>query len=163
MRGIESLQNRLKKLDPASYEIIDIANKQRVVRALEVTIATGKPFSSFKSNARKQRPFDIEKIGLTRGREELYGRINQRVDKMIDDGLEPEAASLKEYRSMPALKTVGYKEMFDYLDGRYSLDEAIRLIKRNTRHYAKRQMTYWSRDNDIKWKSLSRDGKLFTS
>ena len=149
--GIESLRNDLRVLDPESYLSIDIANRQRIVRALEVTIATGRPFSSFKSSPSKQRPFEIEKIGLTRPREELYERIDRRVDLMMSAGLEEEARGLLQYRSLPALNTVGYKELFGYFDGEYDLEEAVRLIKRNTRHYAKRQMTWWRRDTSITW------------
>ena len=168
--GVESLRCELQMLDPESYATIDIANGQRVVRALEVCIMTGKPFSSFKTNQLKKRDFEIEKIGLTRPREELYDRINRRVLQMIDDGLVDEVRSLMQYRDLAALQTVGYKEIFDwfdFLDGKVStegwtpttpgdgpvttLDRAIELIQRNTRHYAKRQLSYWKRDNDIRW------------
>jgi len=168
--GVESLRADLKSLDPESYASIDIANGQRVVRALEVCLMTGKPFSSFKSATRKKRDFEIEKIGLTRPREVLYDRINRRVIQMIDDGLVEEVRSLTQYRDLAALQTVGYKEIFDwldYLDGKVSaedwtpqtpgdgpvttLDRAIELIQRNTRHYAKRQLSYWGRDKDIRW------------
>lgn len=171
--GVESLRLELQKLDPESYAAIDIANGQRVVRALEVCLMTGRPFSSFKTAARKSRDFEIEKIGLTRPREVLYDRINRRVVQMIDDGLVDEVKSLMQYRDLAALKTVGYKEIFDwfdYLDGRVStegwgptvpgdgpvtsLDRAIELIQRNTRHYAKRQLSYWGRDKDIRWMEL---------
>lgn len=153
--GIASLRRQLKLLDPESYETIDIANTQRVVRALEVTLATGKKFSSYKTGPSKKRPFDIEKVCLTRPREELYDRIDRRVDKMLEDGLVDEVRSLAEYRSMPALNTVGYREIFDYLDGRTDYAEAVRLIKRNTRHYAKKQMTYWARDSRISYQALT--------
>lgn len=141
--GLESLSEELKIRDPLSYESIDIANKQRVVRALEVTITTGRTFSSFKSNTVKERPFSIKKICLVRDREILYDRINRRVDKMIQDGLVEEVAGLRKYRNMPSLNTVGYREIFEYLDGEISLERAVELIKRNTRHFAKRQMTWW--------------------
>ncbi|MCF0167272.1 MAG: tRNA (adenosine(37)-N6)-dimethylallyltransferase MiaA [Bacteroidales bacterium] len=152
--GVETLRMELKRLDPESYDTIDIANSQRVVRALEVTISTGRKFSSFKTSPSKNRPFEIEKIGLRRPREVLYERIDRRVDMMMEAGLEQEALSVVQYRDFPALNTVGYKEMFGYFDGRYSIEEAVRLIKRNTRHYAKRQMTWWQRDNSIKWVDL---------
>lgn len=171
--GVESLRLELQKLDPESYAAIDIANGQRVVRALEVCLMTGRPFSSFKTAARKPRDFEIEKIGLTRPREVLYDRINRRVVQMIDDGLVDEVKSLMQYRDLAALKTVGYKEIFDwfdYLDGRVStegwgptvpgdgpvtsLERAVELIQRNTRHYAKRQLSYWGRDKDIRWMEL---------
>ena len=171
--GIESLRMELKSLDPESYATIDIANGQRVVRALEVCLMTGKPFSSFKTAASKQRDFEIEKIGLTRPREVLYDRIDRRVIQMIDDGLVEEVRSVEKYRELAALKTVGYKEIFDWFDYQNglvstegwgpttpgdgpvtSLDRAVELIQRNTRHYAKRQLSYWKRDNDIKWIEL---------
>ena len=148
---LESLQMELKILDHESYNSIDISNGQRVIRALEVTIGTGLKFSSFKTGRTRKRDFEIVKIGLTRPREVLYDRIDRRVDMMIEAGLVEEVQSLVQYRNMPALNTVGYKEIFDYLDGNHSLEEAVRLIKRNTRHYAKRQLTYWGRDEEIKW------------
>ena len=153
--GVESLRLELKALDPESYETIDIANGQRVVRALEVCLMTGRPFSSFKTASRKSRDFEIEKIGLVRPREVLYDRINRRVIQMIDDGLVDEVRSLTQYRDLAALQTVGYKEIFDWLDGTTdSLDRAVELIQRNTRHYAKRQLSYWNRDKDIRWIEL---------
>jgi len=171
--GVESLRLELKALDPESYETIDIANGQRVVRALEVCLMTGRPFSSFKTSSRKARDFEIEKIGLARPRDVLYDRINRRVLQMIDDGLVDEVRSLVKYRDLAALKTVGYKEIFDWLDYEAglvsaegfgpttpgdgpvtSLDRAVELIQRNTRHYAKRQLSYWGRDKDIRWLEL---------
>ena len=142
--GVESLRLELKALDPESYETIDIANGQRVVRALEVCLMTGKPFSSFKTAPKKKRDFEIEKIGLTRPRDVLYDRINRRVVQMIDQGLVDEVRSLTQYRDLAALQTVGYKEIFDWFDGTLdSLDRAVELIQRNTRRYAKRQMYVW--------------------
>ena len=171
--GVESLRIELQKLDPESYATIDIANGQRVVRALEVCLMTGKPFSSFKTNQLKKRDFEIEKIGLTRPREVLYDRINRRVLQMVDEGLVEEVRSLVQYRDLAALQTVGYKEIFDwfdFLDGKVSaegwtpttpgdgpvtsLDRAVELVQRNTRHYAKRQLSYWKRDPDIKWMEI---------
>jgi tRNA dimethylallyltransferase len=171
--GVESLQKELLELDPESYAAIDIANGQRVVRALEVCIMTGRPFSSFKTSPNRNRDFEIEKIGLTRPREVLYDRINRRVLQMIDGGLVDEVRSLVQYRDLAALKTVGYKEIFDwfdYQDGKVStegwgptspgdgpvtsLDRAVELIQRNTRHYAKRQLSYWGRDKDIRWMEI---------
>ena len=248
--GLEALRFELRRLDPETFESIDTANRQRVVRALEVCIGTGRPFSSFKTSAGsasktlegsafktskgsafeasaglsskvsagsaletsagssstasvgsmfetsagssskvlagsaftasagsafetsagssskasvgstfktsagKTRPFTIRKIGLTRPREELYDRINRRVDLMMEAGLEAEARSLLQYRDLPALNTVGYRELFGYFDGKYPLEEAVRLIKRNTRHYAKKQLPYWGRDNSIEWITL---------
>lgn len=171
--GVESLRLQLKSLDPESYATIDIANGQRVVRALEVCLMTGRPFSSFKTAARKSRDFEVEKIGLTRPRDVLYDRINRRVMQMVDEGLVEEVRSLTQYRDLAALKTVGYKEIFDWFDYEAgivstegwgptspgdgpvtSLDRAVELIRRNTRHYAKRQLSYWGRDKDIKWIEL---------
>lgn len=153
--GVESLRLELKTLDPESYETIDIANGQRVVRALEVCLMTGKPFSSFKTAPKKKRDFEIEKIGLTRPRDVLYDRINRRVIQMIDQGLVDEVRSLTQYRDLAALQTVGYKEIFDWFDGTLdSLDRAVELIQRNSRRYAKRQMSYWGRDKDIRWIEL---------
>lgn len=143
--GIESLRNELRLLDPESYETIDKKNPQRIVRALEVCLQTGKKFSSFKSSSSKQRNFTIERTIIERPREELYDRINLRVDKMIESGLVDEAKELHKFKDLPALKTVGYKELFDYFDGKTSLEEAIDLIKRNTRRYAKRQITWFKR------------------
>ena len=152
--GVESLRLDLKKLDPESYSTIDIANGQRVVRALEVCLMTGRKFSSFKTAPAKKRDFEIEKIGLCRPREVLYERIDKRVLQMMDEGLLEEARGLREHRELPALQTVGYRELFDYMDGKTSLDEAVSLIQRNTRHYAKRQMTWWGRDKEIFWKEI---------
>jgi len=152
--GVDSLRMDLKRLDPVAYESIDIANPQRVLRAVEVCMLSGRPFSSFKLAAPKKRSFEIEKIGLTRPRDVLYDRINRRVDKMMEDGLVEEVRSLEEYRDTLALRTVGYSEIFGYLDGKTSLDQAVADIKTNTRHYAKRQMTWWKRDKDIRWIEL---------
>lgn len=143
--GIESLRMELKQLDPESYYSMDIANRQRVVRALEVTLMTGKKFSSFKTNQVKSRPFKINKSVLSMPREELYDRINRRVDMMFDAGLVAEVESLRQYRDMPALQTVGYKEIFEYFDGKHSLETARELIKRNSRRYAKKQISYFKR------------------
>ncbi len=149
--GVEVLADQLKELDPVSYEQLDLSNGQRVIRALEVSLYTGKPFSSFKTGSFKQRDFEIVKIGLERPREQLYERINQRVLQMMDQGLEAEARSMLPYRDMPALQTVGYKEMFEYFDGKYDLDATVNHIQASTRHYAKRQLTWWRRDAGIHW------------
>lgn len=149
--GLESLRAQLKVLDRASYDTIDIANPQRVVRALEVTLQTGRKFSDWKSAPKKERPFKINKIGINRDREILYDRINRRVDIMMEQGLLEEVQSLVAYKDKPALRTVGYRELFDYLDNKVSLQDAIELIKRNSRRYAKKQLTYWGRDNSINW------------
>lgn len=162
--GLESLRYELKQLDPESYAALDIANPQRIVRALEVTLQTGKKFSEWKSGA-KERPFAIEKIGLNMEREKLYGRINQRVDKMMSGGLLDEVKSLDHFRfvngelkadleHIPSLRTVGYRELFDYLDGKTDLETAVEAIKMNTRRYAKRQVSYWGRDKSISWINL---------
>lgn len=151
--GLGSLTQELKEKDPLTYSRTDKENPQRVIRALEVCLVSGRPLSSFKSG-QKKRDFEIETIGLTRPREELYSRINQRVLNMVEAGLEDEVRSLLPYRDLQALQTVGYKEMFGYIGGEYPLEEAIRLIQRNTRHYAKKQMTWWRRDESIKWVEL---------
>ena len=153
--GVEVLAEQLKELDPVSYAEIDLSNGQRVIRALEVSMFTGEPFSSFKTRRFKDRDFEIVKIGLERPREELYDRINARVLDMMDRGLEQEARSMLPYRDLPALQTVGYKELFGYFDGEYDLDEAVRRIQVNTRHYAKRQLTWWRRDPEIHWVKLN--------
>ena len=152
--GVEALADELKRLDPAAWKAIDIKNGQRVVRALETIIVSGRSFTEFKLAEPRKRDFEIEKICLTRPRDVIYDRIDRRVLQMIDEGLVEEVRGLEKYRNLPALQTVGYKEIFGYLDGNYSLDEAIRLIQRNTRHYAKKQLTWWKRDNDIKWIDL---------
>ncbi len=149
--GIGGLRLALKLLDPDHYARVDLHNPRRVMRALEISESTGKPYSSFLTSARKERDFRILKAGLTLGRPELYARIDERVDRMIDAGLENEVASLKKYRELNALNTVGYREMFMYLDGEITREEAIALIKRNTRRYARRQLTWWNRDKEIKW------------
>ena len=153
--GVDVLAGQLKELDPVTYDEIDLSNGQRVIRALEVCLYTGQPFSSFKTRSYKERDFEIEKIGLQRPREELYARIDARVLNMIEEGLEAEARSLLPYREFPALQTVGYREMFDYFDGKQDLEETVRLIQRNTRHYAKRQLTWWRRDPEIRWIDLT--------
>ena len=152
--GVEALADELKRLDPAAWKAIDIKNGQRVVRALETIIVSGRSFTEFKLAEPRKRDFEIEKICLTRPRDVIYDRIDRRVLQMIDEGLVEEVRGLEKYRNLPAMQTVGYKEIFGYLDGKYSLDEAIRLIQRNTRHYAKKQLTWWKRDNAIKWIDL---------
>ena len=149
--GVESLRLDLRRLDPEAYASMDIANGQRVIRALEVCLVSGRPYSSWKTSPSRERSFTIEKIGLYRPREELYRRIDLRVLDMMDRGLVDEVRGLSAYRELPALQTVGYREIFSYLDGEIPLEEAVRLIQRNTRHYAKRQMSYWRRDGSIRW------------
>ena len=156
--GIGALRFELKALDPESYEAIDIANPQRIVRALEVTIGTGRKFSSYKSGTPKVRQFEIEKIGLTMPREALNSRINARVDRMVESGLVDEVRGLLPMRELTALKTVGYREIFSFLDGRCTLPEAIEAIKLNTRHYAKKQMTWFGRDKSVRWITVNPEG-----
>jgi tRNA dimethylallyltransferase len=149
--GIESLRFELQRRDPDICAIIDIRNPRRVMRALEACIVSGKPYSSLRKNFEKKRPFNVVKIGLKMERALLYERINSRVDAMFASGLEKEAESLREYRDCNALNTVGYRELFDYFDGKRSLDETVDLIKRNTRRYAKRQLTWFAACPEIKW------------
>lgn len=150
-KGLAFLQEELARLDAAYFAEVDIQNPQRLMRALEICWATGKPFSSFRQGTKQERPFQILKIGLERPRQELYERINRRVDIMLEQGLLEEAKKLLPYKSHNALQTVGYKEIFDFLEGKQSWEETIRLIKQNTRHYAKRQMTWFKKDTTIQW------------
>lgn len=149
--GLEILVQELKELDPEYYEIVDKQNPRRVVHGLEICLMTGKTYTSFRKREKKQRPFRIVKIGLNREREELYNRINQRVDQMMAEGLLEEAKNLYPMRQMNALNTVGYKEMFAYLDGTWTLEEAVERIKGNTRRYARKQLTWYKKDEQIKW------------
>ncbi len=149
--GLESLRFELKILDPESYNFIDLKNGQRILRALEVSLQTGKPYSSFRKETKKIRPFDIVKIALNRDRNELYRRIDLRVDQMFDSGLVDEASEVFSLKGTYALKTVGYRELFDYFDGKTSLSEAKDLIKRNSRRYAKRQISWLLRDKEYSW------------
>ena len=149
--GIEPLFEELRRLDPAYAEVVDRHNPSRIMRALEVCITSGKPYSHQRKGEKQQRPFRIVKIGTDLPRDVLYERINLRVDMMISEGLEAEARAMLPKRELNSLQTVGYREMFDYFDGRCSLDEAIELIKRNSRRYAKRQMTWFRRDAEIAW------------
>ena len=149
--GLESLCAELRQRDPAYYEEVDRNNPARVLRALEVCISTGLPYSSMRTGEKRQRPFNIIKLGIDMERERLYERINRRVDVMMQMGLEQEARAVYHLRELNSLQTVGYREMFDYFDGTISRDEAIELIKRNSRRYAKRQMTWFRRDEEIKW------------
>lgn len=149
--GLEALCEELRQLDPEHYAIVDRQNYRRVIHALEICHQTGKTYTSFRTQQKKERPFRIVKIGLNREREELYTRINQRVDQMMTDGLLDEVKVLINKRETNALNTVGYKELFDYLDGRWSLDEAVERIKGNTRRYARKQLTWYKRDEDMRW------------
>lgn len=150
-QGLNVLLEELRQKDIAYYRQVDLDNPRRVIRALEVIRATGKPFSLFRKNKPLERNFEILKIGLTMDREKLYARINERVDQMFDDGLLEEVRSLLPFRQHSALQTVGYSELFEYLDEKIDLQEAIRLIKRNTRRYAKRQLTWLRKDKEIFW------------
>ena len=149
--GLERLCEDLKRLDPEYYEIVDKQNPRRVVHALEICTMTGQTYTSFRRREKRERPFRIIKIGLNRPREELYARINQRVDQMMADGLLEEVKAMYPKRSLNALNTVGYKELFDYLDGRWSLEEAVERIKGNTRRYARKQLTWYKKDEQIRW------------
>jgi tRNA dimethylallyltransferase len=149
--GLDALCEDLRRLDPEHYEVVDRQNHRRVIHALEICYQTGKTYTSFRTQKRKERPFRIVKIGLTRDRQELYDRINQRVDTMMSEGLLDEVRSVSAYRSTNALNTVGYKELFDYLDGRWPLEEAVERIKGNTRRYARKQLTWYKRDEQVTW------------
>ena len=149
--GLEKLCAELKLLDPEYYRIVDLKNPKRVIHALEICYMTGKTYTSFRTQQKKQRPFRIIKVGLTRDRAELYDRINRRVDIMIEEGLLEEARSVYPYRTLNALNTVGYKEMFNYLDGTWELPFAIEKIKQNSRIYSRKQMTWFKRDEEIQW------------
>lgn len=149
--GLESLVEELRQRDAEFYEVVDRKNPARVLRALEVCIATGKPYSSLRTGTKRKRDFNIVKIGTDMPRDILYDRIDRRVDMMIEQGLEAEARSVYHLREHNSLQTVGYREMFDYFDGEISREEAIELIKRNSRRYAKRQLTWFRRDSEIEW------------
>ena len=149
--GLEALVEELRQRDPEHYEIVDRQNPRRVVHALEICLMTGKTYTSFRTAEKKQRPFRIIKIGLNRERGELYDRINRRVDDMMANGLLEEARALLPYRNANALNTVGYKELFNYFDGQWSLEEAVERIKGNTRRYARKQLTWFKRDEAVRW------------
>lgn len=159
--GIAGLRMALRMVDPEYYAKVDLHNPRRLLRALEITASTGKPYSSFLTAPVRERNFRILKAGLTRERGELYGRIDARVDQMINSGLEEEAMSLLKYKGLNALNTVGYRELFRWFDGEISRDEAIMLIKRNTRRYARKQLTWWNRDSEINWFDASREEMIF--
>ncbi|MCL2649725.1 MAG: tRNA (adenosine(37)-N6)-dimethylallyltransferase MiaA [Candidatus Azobacteroides sp.] len=150
-QGLEPIRSQLKLLDPVFYNQVDLKNHKRVIHALEVCLMTGKPYSSLRTGVKKERPFKIIKIGLKREREELYQRINQRVDEMMENGLLEEARSVYPLRHLNSLNTVGYKELFQYFDGNWTLDFAIEKIKQNTRIYSRKQMTWFKKDEEIKW------------
>lgn len=149
--GLERLCSELRVLDPEYYQVVDLKNPKRVIHALEICYMTGKTYTSFRTNTRKERPFRIVKIGLKREREILYDRINRRVTQMLEMGLEQEVRSLMPYRNTNALNTVGYKEMFAYFDGAMTLEQAADKIRQNSRIYSRKQMTWFKRDEEIKW------------
>jgi tRNA dimethylallyltransferase len=158
--GIDPIRQQLKILDPVFYNQVDLMNHKRVIHALEICLMAGKPYSSLRTNEAKQRPFRVIKIGLTRDREELYDRINQRVDQMMEQGLLEEARSVYHLRHLNSLNTVGYKELFSYLSGECTLDFAVEKIKQNTRIYSRKQMTWFKRDKEIQWFHPEDEGKV---
>lgn len=158
--GLEPLRNELRLLDPEYYKIVDLKNPKRIVHALEICYTSGKPYSSFRVNEKKVRPFQIIKIGLRRDRNDLFDRINRRVDMMMEEGLLEEAQKLYPLRHLNALNTVGYKELFLHFDGKWDLSLAIEKIKKNTRDYAKKQMTWFAHDNNIHWFSPDNEKEI---
>lgn len=150
-KGLEFIQSELLRLDPKHYEEVDLLNYKRVLHALEICTITGKPYSEIRTGQRKERPFDIVKIGLNRPRPELYERINLRVEEMMREGLLEEARQFYEFRYLNTLNTVGYKELYAYMDGTWPLDFAVNMIQQDSRRYAKRQMTWFNRDKEISW------------
>lgn len=150
-KGAEFIQQELKRIDPEHYKRVDLNNHKRVLHALEICSIIGKPYSEIRTGESKKRPFNILKIGLIRPREELYERINARVDAMMADGLLEEAEKFYEYRHLNTLNTVGYKELYEYMSGKITLEEAVDLIKRDSRRYAKRQISWFNRDKEIHW------------
>jgi tRNA dimethylallyltransferase len=151
IEGIEALRFQLKLLDPEYYNMVDLANPKRLIRAIEVCLSTGETYSSLRTKPKQKRKFNIIKIGLNRKREELFDIINKRVDSMIEKGLVEEAKELYPYKSLNSLNTVGYKELFEYFDNKISLEKAIENIKTNTRRFAKRQLTWFLKDKEIRW------------
>lgn len=149
--GIEAIRLQLKSLDPEYYAQADLKNHKRLIHALEICLMTGMPYSSLRTGMRRERPFQIIRIGLEMDRDELYERINRRVGDMMSRGLLEEARALIAHRHLNSLNTVGYKELFEYFDGEYSLEKAVELIQRNTRRYARKQMSWFRRDKDIRW------------
>lgn len=156
-QGLAWLQSEVQRLDPAYWETVDRSNPARLAHCLELCMTTGRPYSSLRSGIVRQRPFRVLKIALTRPREELYERINRRVLQMVENGLVEEAEAVYPKRRLNSLQTVGYRELFAYMDGEYDLNRAIELIQQNTRHYAKRQMTWFKRDKQIQWLNADDD------
>ena len=157
LQGLTWLQKQVQTLDPEYWEMVDQSNPARLAHCVELSLTTGKPYSSLRTNTRKERPFRILKIALERPREELYERINTRVSQMMEDGLLEEVKAVYPLRRLNSLQTVGYRELFGYLDGEYDLRRAVELIRQNTRHYAKRQMTWFRRDKEIHWIDANND------
>ncbi len=153
--GLDPIRQQLKIVDPLFYSQVDLKNPQRVIHALEICLMSGKPYSSLRTNPDKKRPFRIVKIGFTRDREDLYDRINRRVDKMVLEGLVEEARGFYPMRHLNSLNTVGYKELFRYFDGDWSLEQAIEKIKQHSRNYARKQLTWFRRDNAVHWVNLT--------
>ena len=160
--GLESLRFLLKKLDPDYYNSVDLKNPNRLIHALEICIMTGKPYSSFRSNPKKNRSFSIIKIGLNCERKELHNRINSRVDQMIDAGLEHEARNLYHLKHLNSLNTVGYRELFAFFDGETTREKAIELIKRNSRRYARKQLTWFRNDTEMNWFNTEQPDEIIT-
>jgi len=158
--GLEFIQNELKRLDPKHYEGVDLLNPKRIMHALEICSMTGKPYSELRTGQRKERPFNILKIGLNRPRPELYERINLRVEEMMAEGLLEEAKQFYEYRHLNTLNTVGYKELYEYMAGNWPLDFAVNMIKQDSRRYAKRQLTWFNRDKEIHWFHPTEEEKI---
>lgn len=156
-KGITWLQTEVERLDPQYWAEVDQQNPQRLMHCLEICLATGRTFTEFRQGQKRERPWRTVKIGLRREREELYERINRRVMLMLDAGLEEEVRAVYDLRHLNSLQTVGYRELFRYIDGEWSREEAIRMIQQNSRHYAKRQMTWWNRDEEIHWVDASKD------
>ena len=154
--GIDPIRRQLKLLDPVFYNEVDLRNPKRVIHALEICLMAGKPYSSLRTNTKRERPFKIVKVGFTRDRNELYNRINLRVDQMIEDGLEEEARGFYPMRHLNSLNTVGYKELFNYFDGNCSKEFAIDKIKQHSRNYARKQLSWFRRDKNIYWINLSK-------
>lgn len=150
-KGLDYICGRLEELDPEYYSIVDKRNPKRVIHAVEICLSTGRTYTSFRVNAKKERPFNIIKVGLTLDREQLYERIDGRVDRMVADGLIQEAEKMYPYRNLNSLNTVGYKELFDYFDGKCTLEEAVFRIKCDTHKYCRKQLTWFKRDKDIHW------------
>ncbi|NDP22514.1 MAG: tRNA (adenosine(37)-N6)-dimethylallyltransferase MiaA [Paludibacter sp.] len=159
-KGLEFIQGELMRLDSIHYEQVDLQNPKRIIHALEICSMTGKPYSELRTGQRKKRNFNILKIGLNRPRPELYERINLRVDEMMNEGLLKEAEQFYQYKHLNTLNTVGYKELYQYLDGNWTLDFAINMIKQDSRRYAKRQLTWFNRDKDIHWFHPEEEEKL---